>query len=510
MKLLGILRASALCLLVSAFQGPRGIFCSNLEWDPSNESFTVEVSEDHEDSTVESSSELSSPAPKSNLVFQSSEWNDSHLASAVLFLKQFCKEVISKKFNEKLSEAEYDDVSRACVYLSFKLESVTNHFAPAYGPGTVTERKDIPKNFYKDVLKPEKFDVYAIWLAENIQNITESYKKMLEESVKLTATELKTETSMGPLKYGFVYNGYWWGEIVYWLPPDVYTDTGFLEALNELKISLVKIPRIPVETSTVDYQINEDDVEEPFSADVSDISGNLDGSPVEPQVVEDAIEESSKVNETDIAENKGTTVEPQPSAPSSQSGLVFKSSKWDDSHLASAFLFIEEFCKDVKAEKFNEKLSDANMKGLSKKCANLSAYVGSFIHRFKPTYGPGTVDKRKEIPMDFYKDVLKAEDFKLYAKWIVKNIPAVLESLGLMSMEYLCMSEKQRETATSMGPLRYGFVYTGKPWGELTHGVNRGLFKDPDILQSFKDLKSSLDKILKSFPKDSTVESQTA
>ncbi|KAK1934023.1 hypothetical protein X943_001360, partial [Babesia divergens] len=31
MKLLGILRASGLCLLVTAFHGPRGVFCSNLK-----------------------------------------------------------------------------------------------------------------------------------------------------------------------------------------------------------------------------------------------------------------------------------------------------------------------------------------------------------------------------------------------------------------------------------------------------------------------------------------------
>ncbi|KAK1940211.1 glycosylphosphatidylinositol-anchored merozoite surface protein [Babesia divergens] len=57
MKFLGILRASALFIFLSAFHGPGGVFCSNLEIDLSNESFTVEVSdvsENLEDSTVES------------------------------------------------------------------------------------------------------------------------------------------------------------------------------------------------------------------------------------------------------------------------------------------------------------------------------------------------------------------------------------------------------------------------------------------------------------------------
>ncbi|KAK1935943.1 secreted antigen 3 [Babesia divergens] len=377
-------------------------------------------------------------------------------------------------------------------------------------------------NFYKDVLKPEDFDVYAIWLEKNIQNIIKSYKKMLEESVELTEKELKTETSVGPLKYGFVYNGYWWGEIVYWLPPEVYADTGFLESLNELKTSLDKIPKSPVETSTVDYQINEDDVEESYSADVSDIPGNLDGSPVEPQVVEDAIEESSKVNESDIAENlKESTVEPQvaekpkesivesspeSSAPVPKSNLVFESSEWDDSMLASAFLFVREFCRDVRGGTFNAHIPAEKIKKLSKACEYVSSYVNSFTHRLKPTYGTAT--ERREILESMYENVLKPEDFKLYAEWLVNNMPAIEKSVRQMYEEHVKCSRKQLNEFSSYGPRKYGFVYTGYDWGELTHGVNRGFFKDSTISQSFNDLKSSLEKVLKSFPKNSTVKSQ--
>ncbi|KAK1933005.1 secreted antigen 1 [Babesia divergens] len=512
MKLLGILRASALCLLVSGFRGPRGVFCSNLEVNPYAESPTVEVSEISEnpkDSPVKSSSAASAPVAKSGLVFQSSKWHDSHLASSVLFLEEFCRDLISKKFNKKLCEYDYDAASRACVYLSFKLESVTNHFAPTYGPGTVSERKEIPKNFYKDVLKPEKFDDYTYWLVKNIQNITESYKKMLEESVKLTATELKTETSRGPLKYGFVYNGYWCGEIIYWLPPDVYTDTGFLEALNELKISLVKIPRIPVETSTVDYQINEDDVEEPFSADVSDISGNLDGSPVEPQVVEDAIEESSKVNETDIAENKGTTVEPQPSAPSSQSDLVFENYKWDDSHLASAFLFLEEFCLGFidKNGIFAGNISDKRLYGDVKAvCGDCMVRLKFLSHYFIPTYGPGAVSERKELDNNIYKGKLEPEKFTDYIHWLVKNIPAIKKSVINMNNEVFTHSQTVLKTETSVGPLKYGFAYMGDKWKQLHDWSSGGdIYSLLTFSLSLEKLQHYLEKVLKSSPRRSTV-----
>ncbi|KAK1933292.1 hypothetical protein X943_003035 [Babesia divergens] len=70
MKLVGILRASALFILLSAFHGPRGIFSSNLEVNPYTELPIVEVSEiceNPEEPPVESQESL--PVPKSDLVF---------------------------------------------------------------------------------------------------------------------------------------------------------------------------------------------------------------------------------------------------------------------------------------------------------------------------------------------------------------------------------------------------------------------------------------------------------
>ncbi|KAK1937675.1 hypothetical protein X943_003807 [Babesia divergens] len=110
--------------------------------------------------------------------------------------------------------------------------------------------------------------------------------------------------------------------------------------------------------------------------------------------------------------------------------------------------------------------------------------------------------------MNFYKDVLKAEQFEVYVRWLAENIPMISEFVKIMHNKALGLSKEQLNTDTKVGPFIYGFVHTGKPWGELTHGVSRGFFKDSDILQSFKELRSSLDKILKSFPKDSTVKSQ--
>ncbi|KAK1933378.1 secreted antigen 1 [Babesia divergens] len=206
MKFLGILRGSALCLLAIGFRGPRGILCSNLEVNPYAESPTVEVSEDHEDSTVESSSELSSPAPKSNLVFKNSEWDDSMLASTVLFLRQLCRDVRGNTFTESLSDKKVcRDVTHICGRLLIDLKYLTDHLMPMYGPGSVDKRKEIPKGLYKGVMKPEKFDAYLTWLANNNSAIVKSFGDMSMEYEKLTKEQLKTETTVGPLKYGFVF-----------------------------------------------------------------------------------------------------------------------------------------------------------------------------------------------------------------------------------------------------------------------------------------------------------------
>ncbi|KAK1936820.1 secreted antigen 1 [Babesia divergens] len=268
---------------------------------------------------------------------------------------------------------------------------------------------------------------------------------------------------------------------------------------------------------------------ESSTVEVSDVSENLEDSTVNTgggsegdlaaqvkmlqeklQALEAGLDKVPKESSTDDINDSTVESLSEASSPASQSDLVFENSTWDDSMLASTFLFIEEFCQEVKAEKFKGKISAGNMKDLSKKCANLSSYVGSFIHRFKPTYGPGSVTERKEIPMDFYKDALKAEQFQVYVRWLAENNWEIWASVKQMFRDSLKLSKEQLKTETSRGPLRYGFVYTGKPWGELTHGVNRGFFKGPTILQSFNDLKSSLDDILKSFPKDSTVKSQAA
>ncbi|KAK1932988.1 secreted antigen 1 [Babesia divergens] len=312
MKFLGILRGSALFILLSAFHGPRGVFCSNLEIDLSNESFTVEVSEDHEDSTVESSSELSSPAPKSNLVFQSSTWDDSHLASAVFFLEEFCKDLGKDKFKKEVcnrgscidgqvsKEADrveyfYGDAKVICSNVAKNLKSLYKYLMPTYGPGNVAERKELPKNLYEDILEPEEFEAYAEWLKMNIPEIWKSLENMHHESLRLTEEQIKTDTSVGPLKYGFVYvyKGSWWSR------PYFKNSLGaisryclaVMRSLAPMKHLLGCLDKnygiCPQESIEPSDNISEHIPEETSGFKESELSENLAGSPVKTNIVEE-------------------------------------------------------------------------------------------------------------------------------------------------------------------------------------------------------------------------------
>ncbi|KAK1938547.1 secreted antigen 1 [Babesia divergens] len=231
MNALGILRASALCLLVSAFHGPRGVFCSNLKVDPSNESFTVEVheiSENLKESPVESQviekpsqepSKSSAPSSQSDLVFENSEWDDSKLASGVLFIKEFCEDLRKDKFDEHVSNKllckdennTKESLHRKSAYAHAKVNCspISNHlmmFTKNILP------RDSSANPYEKALKPEKFKDYSKWIVENIPNIDKALMNMLNESKNLTKDQLKTETLTGPYKYGFEFKSNWWPE----------------------------------------------------------------------------------------------------------------------------------------------------------------------------------------------------------------------------------------------------------------------------------------------------------
>ncbi|KAK1940387.1 hypothetical protein X943_003740, partial [Babesia divergens] len=211
MKFLGILRASALFILVSAFHG-QPISCGILNRIlSSKKSSTVEVSE------ISENPKESLPSSQSDLVFESSMWDDSQLASAVLFLEEFCEASTVKRFSGVFSEKDFEKLSYICGNISFTLLSITDHFTPKYCPGIVGG-KEIDMNMYEDILKPEEMDVYADWLVKNIPQIKKSMVNMHSQGMPLTSEQAKTDTEVGPLRYGFVRKNFGWRSMsVRWL-----------------------------------------------------------------------------------------------------------------------------------------------------------------------------------------------------------------------------------------------------------------------------------------------------
>ncbi|KAK1932966.1 secreted antigen 1 [Babesia divergens] len=261
MKLVGILRVSVSCLLAIGLHGQyaSGAFLSGiLSFKKSSTANIAESSGNLKESTVESSSEPSVPVPVSGLVFQRPSWDYSHLASAFIFLEEFCRDVISKKFKEQVTNRVlYRDIKAVCRGCVLRLNFLSHYFVPTYGPGAVAGRKEIPKNFYKNVLKPEEFEVYVRWLAENIPEIKGSFKKMLAESLKYPSEQLKKDTTVGPLKYGFVFTGVRWNAVLpQWTNIDDDSALTLLVTLDKLRYFIRRALRssgeeLPVESRAV-------------------------------------------------------------------------------------------------------------------------------------------------------------------------------------------------------------------------------------------------------------------
>ncbi|KAK1937632.1 secreted antigen 1 [Babesia divergens] len=212
MKFLGILRASGLCLLFSALQGNPvscGIF-----------------------NILKKANKQPPTGKMSDFVFANPVWHDSELATSFLFLKEFCRQVKAIQLDEKVFAEELVDV---CGYLGHYLDYSSRRFSPKFGPGSVDRRNEIRKNLYEGKLKvEEKFEDYVQWLLKNIPFIITSYMGMVGESVMLSKEQLEANTDVGPLRFGFVYTGGAFQEMVNWLPGEPYSVPNFVGALKGL------------------------------------------------------------------------------------------------------------------------------------------------------------------------------------------------------------------------------------------------------------------------------------
>ncbi|KAK1933133.1 secreted antigen 1 [Babesia divergens] len=430
MKFLGILRASGLCLLAIGFHSQFvscGIFKGPKK--PKEDS-NVKAAEISEDSTVkypvadkpsqEPSSASSAPAPKSNLVFENSKWDDSMLASSVLFLEEFCRGIQGDTFKGNISDANIMELSWACLSVSSYTKFLSERATVIYGPGSVAERKRIDQNFYEGKLRPEELEVCVEWLKKNIRSTIESLNNMYNESIALSEQEIKNSRLAGPIKYGFVFKSDGWRGFVDNYLNDV--TMGFTLALELLHRRIDEIQEI----STNRYNAG-------MPKDTSNV--NVSG-------VSDDLEEYAMDSSTQIVE---------------ESDLVFNNSTWDDSQLASAIYFMKEFCRDVISKKFKGKLSDDSSKDLSRVCVYVSSYLEPFSRNFLLTYTPGPEGVRKKVKPAIYKGVLNPEEFDVYVDWLVMNIPGIKMSYINMGKESLDMATENLKAESKTVLSKYGF-----------------------------------------------------
>ncbi|KAK1936114.1 variant erythrocyte surface antigen-1, beta subunit, partial [Babesia divergens] len=344
--------------------------------------------------------------------------NDSHLASAVFFLEEFCQEVRADAFSGRLVEDLYDGLKEPCLRVSYYARSYTDHFRP----------RNLLDGPYKDALKPEMFKDYIEWLVSNIPGISESLEHLSNEFKGLSEKQLESAISVVLTIYGFEFH-------------DVWTDKDFISSLRHKTSNLV---------NALKY-----------------LHGSLG------KFSSDSFREP-------LAE--------------AQSNLVFESSKWDDSHLASSIFFLREFCLEVMGETFAENTSKTNYDDLCETCWKVNYNVEPLTRTIEPS----------NFSFNPYIDALKPEKFNDYAKWLVKNIPEMEKSYKEMLKKSAEISGQQFEANAPAVISKYGFVINEYRLEETTDQAPSHMYATSDFLGSLNSLLTNLDKILTGAPMGKT------
>ncbi|KAK1932720.1 secreted antigen 1 [Babesia divergens] len=186
----------------------------------------------------------------------------------------------------------------------------------------------------------------------------------------------------------------------------------------------------------------------------------------------------------------------------SQYGLLFHRSVWDDSNLANAIMFLQEFCALVKDEKSKAQLSSLKYDGLPAICEEITNGLKAVTDNLWPLYSPisseeadddaGNINQQRSRLQNIYKGRLIVDAFPKYVAWIVKNIPGVLASLDEMTKT--SWNTEQLSNATMAGPFKYGFVFKDDKWGDSLY-----LRRDKELVKLFDSELGSgtLNKLLK-------------
>lgn len=182
-----LLNALALCLLGLTFYAPSTAVCADGKaTDLFADIGFVDDSDDEED--------VAQQAPTYGTInLKSGSDKPANLASAVYFLKEFCKALNEGVFEENVTFKKFGSVKHICGKLALNLETITVTFAPL--PSV--------ENPYKDALEPEGVEGYLGWMEMNTDMVAESFKKLAGETAGWTTQGSKAVKPTDISEYGF-------------------------------------------------------------------------------------------------------------------------------------------------------------------------------------------------------------------------------------------------------------------------------------------------------------------
>ncbi|KAK1443865.1 hypothetical protein BgAZ_207410 [Babesia gibsoni] len=128
----------------------------------------------------------------------------SNLASAMLFLAEFCRQINADKLKDKINAGKYACVKDVCKDLVNKIDDLHKHILPLYNPLTAAELEndEAPEGtavrkatgyfheMYKGKLQEDKFEGYLKWIVGNIAKVMLLLREMHADSARWTVEDL--------------------------------------------------------------------------------------------------------------------------------------------------------------------------------------------------------------------------------------------------------------------------------------------------------------------------------
>ncbi|KAK1442081.1 hypothetical protein BgAZ_401110 [Babesia gibsoni] len=151
----------------------------------------------------------------------------SNLASVLVFMAEFCRDIKEDKFAEAKNE-KYKNIKEACNKLSDNIDSLHKIIWPLHNPEGLTEMEDDDEEgvnrrnkgalneTYKGKLRSDKFDSYVTYMKDNIIKISQLLKQMHSDAAEWSVETLTSGQSHGSFKYGYIFKDNKWDTALYY------------------------------------------------------------------------------------------------------------------------------------------------------------------------------------------------------------------------------------------------------------------------------------------------------